>query len=290
MKKSTLLHLRIPFALYLLPIFAFAASQQPLSNPKIFFISFIAIHLFLYPAANGYNSYFDKDTESIGGLKSPPPVTLELYNVSLIFDLIAVGLGILINWQFALMVAIYGAESKAYSHPKIRLKKYTFLSSLVTSIFQGGFAYMMSFLALHQLRFDQLFDKNIVIPASLCSLTFLGIYPLTQVYQHREDALKGEHTISIKLGLLGSFIFSFIIFLIADLGYYLYVVEVLHKLYLFLILQIFLSPMTIYFFLWNIAVLKDIAKANFRNTMLFYKITTISLVAYFFTITVIENF
>ena len=200
MQKSTLLHLRIPFSLYLLPIFTFAASQQPLSSLKNLIISFIAIHLFLYPAANGYNSYFDKDTKSVGGLKNPPSVTPELYNVSLICDLIAIGLGLLINWQFALMLAIYGAESKAYSHPKIRLKKYAFLSSIVTSVFQGGFTYMMSFLALHQLSFDQLFKKNIIIPSALCSIAFLGVYPLTQVYQHFEDSLKGEHTISIKLG------------------------------------------------------------------------------------------
>ena len=120
--RSTLLHLRIPFSLFLLPIFLFAVSIS--NNPFLgnVLLVFFILHFLLYPASNGYNSYFDKDEGSIGALKNPPEVSLQLYRVSLLLDGIAILLGFLINWQFVVMIFIYGIVSKAYSHPSIRLK------------------------------------------------------------------------------------------------------------------------------------------------------------------------
>src|SRR4051812_7917758 len=130
-KKSVWLHLRIPFSLYLMPFFCFALSQS--QDPKLLnvILSFLVIHLFFYPASNGYNSYYDKDEESIGGLKNPPPVDKDLYKAALLFDAIALGLSLIISWRFAVMVLIIGMVSKAYSHPAVRLKKYPILG-LVT--------------------------------------------------------------------------------------------------------------------------------------------------------------
>src|SRR5690554_7006697 len=45
--------------------------------------------LFRSPASNGYNSYFDKDEESIGGLETPPPINKALLHYSFFFDAIA---------------------------------------------------------------------------------------------------------------------------------------------------------------------------------------------------------
>lgn len=289
MDKSTLQHLRIPFSLYLLPVYAFAASQDPISDLSTLIISFIAIHLFLYPAANGYNSYFDKDTGSIGGLENPLPVKRELYYTSLIFDLISIVIGFLISWQFAVMLFIYGLESKAYSHPIIRLKKYAFLSSFVTSIFQGGFTYLMSILALHHLTFNQLYDKAIIIPSILCSLSFLAFYPMTQIYQHNDDTQKGEKTISIILGLRGTFLFSAIIFLFANIGYYFYFLAIFNSTAVFIIFQLFLFPLMIYFISWFTLVYKDKINANFRYTMLFNKIATLCIVTFFIAISIIQK-
>src|SRR5688572_19464666 len=123
--RSTWLHLRIPFSYFLLPAYLFALSISPNLGERNLLWSFLIIHLLLYPASNGYNSYFDKDEKSIGGLKNPPPVTKELYYVSLLLDVAAVVLAmILINKEFAIMVLVYGLISKAYSHPSVRLKKY----------------------------------------------------------------------------------------------------------------------------------------------------------------------
>jgi hypothetical protein len=68
-KLSNWKHLRIPFSFYLLPVFIFALAFTPNHNPERMLIVLVALHLFLYPSSNGYNSYFDKDEKSIGGLR-----------------------------------------------------------------------------------------------------------------------------------------------------------------------------------------------------------------------------
>ncbi len=83
--SSSWLHLRIPFSYFLLPVFLFSLAISPNISEKSIFWTFIIVHLFLYPASNGYNSYFDKDEQSIGGLKNPPPVNKGLYYLSVYF-------------------------------------------------------------------------------------------------------------------------------------------------------------------------------------------------------------
>src|SRR5687767_5050465 len=114
--RSAWLHLRIAFSYFLLPVFLFSLCISPNFNgPRLAWVFFI-IHFLLYPASNGYNSYFDKDEKSIGGLKNPPPVNKGLYYLALLFDLLAVILGyIKISLIFAVMLLIYGLVSKAYS-------------------------------------------------------------------------------------------------------------------------------------------------------------------------------
>jgi len=123
--RSTLLHLRFTFSYFLLPVYLFALAISPNFNENQLTWSFILIHLLLYPASNGFNSYFDKDEKSIGGLKNPPPVNITLYYTSLLMDAAAIIIAFWkINFLFSVMLLIYGLISKAYSHPAIRLKKY----------------------------------------------------------------------------------------------------------------------------------------------------------------------
>jgi hypothetical protein len=126
--KSSWLHLRIPFSYFLLPVFLFSLSISPNLNQDRMLWVFIILHFFLYPASNGYNSYFDKDEGSIGGLKNPPPVNKGLYWLSLTLDALALIMGFLkVNALFAVMLLIYGLVSKAYSHPLIRLKRMAYM-------------------------------------------------------------------------------------------------------------------------------------------------------------------
>ena len=94
LSRSTILHLRIPFSVFLMPVFLFAFSQMPQASWVNVALVIVAVHLFLYPASNGFNSYYDKDEDSIGGLEKPPAVTNDLLWASLAFDGAALVLGL----------------------------------------------------------------------------------------------------------------------------------------------------------------------------------------------------
>lgn len=280
MKKSTLLHLRIPFSLFLMPFFCFAASQVESINWFYLVISFLSIHLFLYPASNGYNSYYDKDEESIGGLKNPPPVDRQLLNTSLIFDAIAIILALFINLPFALLLFIYGLISKAYSHPAIRLKKYPFAGLFIVVVFQGYFTYAMTSVALMDGGLALLFNESVYYPGLLCSFLLLGSYPMTQVYQHVEDAKRGDMTISRLLGIKGTFVWTAVVFMIGTA----LMVDYFQNRYDFLtaiLFPLFLAPVLIYFLVWAYKVFNDPAKADWKSTMQLNKLSAICFIGYF---------
>jgi 1,4-dihydroxy-2-naphthoate octaprenyltransferase len=210
--RSTLLHLRIPFSFFLLPVFLFALALTPNHNGERMLLVFLSLHLFLYPSSNGYNSYYDKDEESIGGLKRPPKVSKDLLGWSLVFFGIALALGAWINWEFASMLGLYGLVSMAYSHPSIRLKKYPWISWAIAGLFQGYFTFSMAYAGLSNLGWEVLLKPHVLVPGFLTSLMLWGNYPLTQVYQHGEDARRGDRTLSLLLGIKGTFIFSALLF------------------------------------------------------------------------------
>lgn len=216
---SSIKHLRIPFSIFLMPVFFFALALTPNLNESRLLWVFLSLHLFLYPSSNGYNSYFDKDEESIGGLKNPPKVTKDLYWLSLVFFLIAIGLAGMINFSFASMIVIYGLVSMAYSHPSIRIKKYPWLSWLIAGFFQGFFTFAMVYAGLSNLGWDVMLKPHILIPGLLTSLMLWGNYPLTQVYQHGEDSRRGDRTLSLVLGIKGTFSFSALVFALSGAAF-----------------------------------------------------------------------
>lgn len=279
-KRSTWLHLRIPFSFFLLPVFLFALAISPNINETRIIIVFVALHFFLYPASNGYNSYFDKDEKSIGGLKHPPKVTHGLYYTSLLFDLIALALGLLISWQFAVMLFVYGLVSKAYSHPAVRLKKYPYGSWFVAGLFQGLFTFLMAYLGLNDFGFDVLKQWHIVFPGILTSAILWGSYPMTQIYQHEEDSKRGDITLSYKLGLRGTFYFTAFAFAIGAGMFVYYFMEYHQDKYAwFFLLSMF--PVILYFFWWYMQVHQDGSKADYSHTMWLNGLSALFLNAFF---------
>lgn len=280
--RSTWQHLRIPFSYFLLPVFLFTLSASPNLNEPQLLWTFLIIHLLLYPASNGYNSYFDKDEKSIGGLKNPPPVTKGLYYTSWLFDLAAMVLGYLkINLTFALMLLVYGLISKAYSHPAIRLKKYPVGGWLTVGLFQGLFTYMMCYIGINKYGVENLWKAPVLIPGLLSTVQLLGTYPMTQIYQHEEDSKRGDKTLSLMLGLRGTFYFVAAVFAVATAGFLWYFstyFEVRHAL----VFLAALSPVVIYFGVWFIQVYKDSSKADHAHTMRLNFISATCLNIFFF--------
>ncbi len=279
--RSAWLHLRIPFSYFLLPVFLFSVAISPNLNANALVWVLIILHGLLYPASNGFNSYFDKDEKSIGGLKNPPPVNRGLYYLSLSFDVLAVVLGyVFVNTVFAVMLFIYGLVSKAYSHPWIRLKKYPVTGWLTTGFFQGAFTFAMCYVGLNDFPLQTLTNAHVYFPAMLSSLVLWANYPMTQVYQHEEDKKRGDITLSLMLGVRGTFLFTAVFFALATALFVVYFYQFYTFNYAIAFLTT-LTPVLLYFVMWFIKVRSDETKADFTHTMWLNMISATALNAFF---------
>ena len=281
--KNIILHLRIPFSLFLMPVFWFAVSQSQNPNWGIVGGLFLVLHLLIYPASNAYNSYFDKDEGSIGGLENPPPVSIKLFYVSWILDIVAIIVTYFLGgWILSFALIIYSSISKAYSNDKIRLKKYPIISWLTVGIFQGAFTYLTVIQAVDKIELREIWQNKYLFPAILSSLNLLGFYPMTQIYQHEEDARRGDMTMSRLLGIKGTFIFTASIFLFVTMGFFFYFQDTLiYNFSAFAIYLLVMSPVLIYFNLWFLKVFKNENQADFHHTMRLNMLGSICLNLFF---------
>jgi 1,4-dihydroxy-2-naphthoate octaprenyltransferase len=268
-----------------MPVYWFALSQVANINTKDALLVFFILHFLVYPASNGYNSYMDRDTGSIGGIKTPRAPTKQLFYVTIFMDVAALLLTLLISWYFFAGILVFIAASRAYSYRGIRLKKYPVLGYLTVIIFQGGLIYFI-------VRHGCSQSKTLYVSwSAILGSTFLvgAFYPLTQVYQHEQDRADGVESISAWLGYRGTFIFCALVFILA-MGclawYFGNNLELDH----FLRMQIFILPALVYFFWWMRKVFINTEAANFKNTMTMNLIGSLCTNAAFMSILITDIF
>ncbi len=246
-----------------MPVYWFALSITDQINWQRAILVFVLLHAVLYPSSNGYNSYNDRDTESIGGIANPMQPTIQLYYFTIILDSIGFGFSFFISPLFAGCFLFFIICSRLYSWRGLRLKKYPILGYLLVIINQGSLVF---FAIAHGVSSD----LTIAIPSLLivaAGLLIGGFYPITQIYQHIQDREDGVKTISILLGKRGTFIFCGILYLLAFFCLFKHF-QVHHELHNFWIIQLFFIPVVLYFIRWFIEVWKDPEQANFKKTML----------------------
>lgn len=286
--KNTLLHLRVPFSFYLLPVFLFGISQASNIHAISLIIVLLAQHLLIYPASNIYNSYMDKDTGAIGGLEHPPPVTRQMYHVSILLDIAGLALCALAGWRHVFVMAGYIGFSKAYSWYGIRLKKYPYIGWLSVAFFQGAWTYMQGNMAAEDQVSATWFTSKNLECALFALLIIGGSYPLTQIYQHEEDGERGDYTISYRLGIRGTFLFAGSFFAagaLLALHYFNTYYSIAH----FFVFLVCLAPVVVYFTSWSLRAFRNPAAANYRSTMLMNKISSSCMVLCFVIITMINQ-
>ena len=273
--------LRIPFSIFLMPVYWFGLSALPAgawSGGRALGV-FVVLHLLAYPASNGYNSFYDRDEGSIGGLKTPPPVTPELLHLVWLFDGLALAAAWLLSPLFAALLLVYLLVSKAYSFEGIRLKKYPLLSTAVVVVFQGAFTFLMTQVGVGASRFF-IFDNSNLLLALVSTLFLCGSYPLTQVYQHEEDARRGDHTLSLRLGIRGTFIFAAISLLVGA-GTLALAYAQRQEWRELLLFGTATLPVVFVFGRWAVQVWRDPAAADFERTMRLNVVSSLCLSAAF---------
>ena len=260
--RSTIQLLRFHFSFFLLPVYLFAVSQVPVIHTGHALLIFFILHFLVYPSSNGYNSYMDRDETPIGGIKDPLPPTRQLFYISIMMDVVAIGLSLFISYWFTFCIVAYIAASRAYSYRGIRLKKYPIAGYLTVIIFQGAVTYFMVY-------HGSSINKTVSVPPTgmaAASLLIGGFYPLTQIYQHEADRKDGVLTISALLGYRGTFIFTALVYTLA-MGLLAWTYFTRGEQNKFLALATMMLPILVYFFSWAGLVWKDVRAANFARTM-----------------------
>ena len=283
--KSTIQLLRFHFSLFLMPVYWFALTQLNDINPVNAIFIFCIIHFLIYPASNGYNSYMDRDESPIGGIAKPLQPTKQLFYVTLGMDIAAFLLSFIISYWFALGTLIYITGSRLYSYRGIRVKKYPLFGYLCVILLQGGMIFWMVYHGS-----SAILRTNMPLAAMIsASLLIGGFYPLTQIYQHKQDLADGVTTISYKLGYKKTFLFCAAIYGLAMIFLtYTFFSSLMFKE--FFILLIFFLPVFVYFFWWAAKVWKTEAAADFVNTMRMNVLASTCTNAAFITVLIMNQF
>ena len=260
--KNTLRLLRFPFSLFLLPVTLFALFYVEVKSDVHTWLVLVIWHLLVFPASNGYNSYNDRDEGPIGGLATPPPPTRQLLYLVNTMDATALLLSLFVSFPFTFFVAAYILASRFYSNRAIRLKKFPIVSFLDVFIFQGAWVFCADLKALSPAHVFS--NPAVIYSAAACSFFIGTVYPLTQIYQHSADREDGITTLSMLLGIRGTFIFSALLFIIATLFVYASFSGALNRFWLF---NLVMLPSTLYFLTWAFGSFRDAARVNFRNAM-----------------------
>ncbi len=262
LQKATLQHLRIIFSFFLMPVFLFAVSQAEVIDISNAILLFMILHVLVYPSSNLYNSYMDRDTASIGAVENPLPVVPQMFYVSIVLDVLAVLLCLYISFKISGIIFMYILFSRMYSSRIVRLKKYPFLGYLTVVCCQGALIYYVVAITLN----PNVLFTNIYFPMIISSCMIGAFYPLTQVYQHKQDAADGVKTISMLLGIRNTFAYCAFLFFISFLllSFYFYFTHHLNSLLMYAII---LSPLVLYFYTWMKKVFKDENKADYTHLM-----------------------
>jgi 4-hydroxybenzoate polyprenyltransferase len=208
----------------------------------------------------------DKDKESIGMIEHPEEVPEQMLWVTIFLDGLAVLLTVLFfHWDVVGLLFLYIAASRLYSYRPIRLKKYAVTGFLTVTVFQGPVIYWMTRTGTTTLEIA--WNIPVYIGMAVSFLLIAAGYPISQIYQHRQDKEDGVHTISMLLGVKGTFIFSMMMFGLLNVLMAVYCIWIIQDISLFWWFLAITGPVLFYFIYWMRLCFKNPDNANFKNTM-----------------------
>jgi 1,4-dihydroxy-2-naphthoate octaprenyltransferase len=143
--------------------------------------------------------------------------------------------------------------------------------------------------AITDFSMDTFFTLNNTICMSVASFFIGSIYPLTQIYQHDADKKDGVISISYKLGYIGTFIFSALLFAIATIFLF-YFFHLKHQHIALVLFSLIMIPVVIKLSLWFNKVRRDTVHADFENTMTMNLLTSTCMNLYFLLLILNNHF
>ncbi|HEY4650453.1 MAG TPA: UbiA family prenyltransferase, partial [Pontibacter sp.] len=125
--------------------------------------------------------------------------------------------------------------------------------------------------------------------AIVSTLFLCGSYPLTQIYQHEEDSRRGDRTLSLVLGITGTYVFAAISLLAgtAVLLWLYYSTGQLQNVVIFLAAT---APVLLFFTGWVLRASRNTTAVNYENTMLMNKISSVCISLAFICMLLFHHF
>lgn len=215
----------------------------------------------------------DQDTDSIAGIKSPPKATKSLFHLSILLDVLGLSLSLFVGISFTLVNVVLVILSRLYSWREVRIKRFAIWGFVIVAFAQGGISYVNMLSGLSDLSIIHFAGSPGILLQGLAATLLVGaIYPITQIYQHEQDRKAGDRTISMLIGIRGSFILSGALFLCVDI--ILFNILPNKHFYIFILGQL---PLIILFLIWMIESWKDATNVSFEKTMRFIILASILL-------------
>ena len=151
------------------------------------------------------NSAFDRDEGDVAYLHRPPPPPEHLAGFGL--GLMSMGMvgAFFLPVGYRVAYAICLAMSVLYSVPPFRLKSVPGADWVINML---GFGTLTPYAGWAATGLP-LNTAGLLVLLGFCPL-FAALYPLTQIYQHEEDARRGDRTLTLALGIRLSLVFAII--------------------------------------------------------------------------------
>jgi 4-hydroxybenzoate polyprenyltransferase len=195
-----LIHLRLHYQLFILSgPFLLAGVYAPDIGWTRFIEQFLVVQILLFGGATAFNSFWDRDTGPVGGLRHPPPMQPWMRWASMGLQ----WLGLLLAMPLgSVYVSLYTTSMILfwlYSTPLARWKGLPHLSLVVVGVSTGVNPFLMGCVAATRTP-----------PDLWALLTGLGVasilvsmYPVSQVFQMEEDGQRNDVTFALRHGING---------------------------------------------------------------------------------------
>lgn len=192
-------HLRLHYQFFILSGAFLAGAVFGGGAGPGFPVQFLAVHVLLFGGVTAYNSYWDRDTGPIGGLRAPPPLAPWTLPASWMLQ----AAGFALAWQASPASPWIYAGSMLffwmYSRPGIRWKGRPLLSLVAIGVSTGVCGFLLGY--FHG-RPAGLAPEAALASAGTAAV-ILSLFPLSQIYQVPEDLARRDMTFAARYGLAG---------------------------------------------------------------------------------------
>lgn len=175
-----------------------------------FLTQFLNVHLLLFGGATAFNSFWDDDDGPVGGLANPPEMKSWMWYGAILLQLAGLLIAMFVSEEYVAVYILSMLFFWLYSSPLSRWKSHPIKSLVAIGLSTGTSSVLLGYFsaANNSLTFP-------VFMASLgAALILLSIYPVSQIYQIKEDQRRGDHTFAVAYGAWGVRLFFVIAFFV----------------------------------------------------------------------------